>query len=113
VKSYDKTRPIDTVLLDAVPSNYDMAFRAKGDSMSPTFRDGEILFVRKLENFQNGMVAVVEIEGDLFFKKVYKEDEGLLLVSLNRDVDDDGNRLYPDFFAEQYKEFDLVGKVII
>ena len=112
VENYDKSHPVKTVTLGRVPADYDLAFEVRGNSMYPTFENGEIIFVKKTEHVNYGMIAAVEINSEAFIKKIYLEENGMRLTSLNKDVDEKGNRLYPDFYAEEYDDFHLIGKVI-
>lgn len=111
----DKTQPIKTITMNAkdVPYGYDLAFEVSGDSMYPTFEDGEIIFVKKTTEVTNGMIGCVEINGDAFIKKMYIEDGRLRLVSLNNDYDENGYRIYPDFYADDNDEIFIIGKVVM
>ena len=110
--SFDKERPIKIVTVGYAPPQYDYAFEVSGDSMLPAFRDREIVFVRETPNLYSGMLAVVEINHEVFFKKIYLDDGRMRLISLNDDVDAHGNRIYPDFFADERDEIHIIGKVI-
>jgi phage repressor protein C with HTH and peptisase S24 domain/DNA-binding XRE family transcriptional regulator len=111
--NYDKTAPVKVVHLEHVPNDYDFALEVSGDSMYPVFEDKEIIFVKETEQVHHGMIGVVEIDGDAFIKKLYMEGYGMRLVSLNVDIDEKGERLYPDFYAEEFQEIHIIGKVII
>lgn len=110
----DKSQPIKTVSMNEndVPYHYDLAFEVSGDSMYPTFQDKEIIFVKKTTEVTNGMIGCIEINEEAFIKKMYIEDNRLRLVSLNNDYDDYGNRLYPDFYADETDNLYIIGKVI-
>ncbi|MEB6088076.1 XRE family transcriptional regulator [Enterococcus casseliflavus] len=110
--NFDKEHPIKTVKLDYVPSDYDIAFEVSGDSMHPTFQDGEIIFVKKTNSIHDGMLAAVEINDEAFIKKLYIEENRLRLVSLNCEKDIHGNRLYPDFYADEKDDIHLIGRVL-
>lgn len=110
--NFDKEHPIKTVKLDYVPSDYDIAFEVSGDSMHPTFQDGEIIFVKKTNSIHDGMLAAVEINDEAFIKKLYIEKNRLRLVSLNCEKDIHGNRLYPDFYADEKDDIHLIGRVL-
>jgi len=111
--NYDKEHPIKEVEVDYVPNSYDLAFEVRGDSMYPTFRDSEIVFVKKTTDVYNGMIAAVEINELAYLKKVYIESKQLRLVSLNREIDDTGKRMYPDFFADEFDNIYIIGKVLM
>ncbi|MBC1522442.1 helix-turn-helix transcriptional regulator [Listeria aquatica] len=114
-QNFDKTQPLFTIRMNKedIPSDYDLALQVTGDSMEPTFEDGEIIFVKEQDEFQNGMIAAVEINEEAFIKKIYKEESRIRLVSLNRDTDKNGNRLYPDFYADEKDELYLIGRVVL
>jgi len=69
--------------LSDVPPNADFALTVKGDSMEPLIKNGSIIYIHSQEDVENGTVSVVEIDGAVTCKKVYKEDNQLKLVSLN------------------------------
>lgn len=111
-ENFDKFIPIDIEYLERVPNDYDLAFRVKGDSMYPAFENDEVIFVRNTDDYYNGMFAAVEIDGQAYIKKIYIEDNRIRLVSLNDDVDESGDRLYPDFYADEKNDIRLIGKVL-
>jgi len=87
-----------------VPNHYDLAFKISGNSMVPTFEDGEIIFVEKYPNPINGAIMVVQIDENAYIKKVYLEKDKLRLVSLNQD--------YDDILADGNNNIRIVGKVV-
>lgn len=110
--NFDKEHPIKTVTLDYAPPSYDIAFEVSGDSMHPTFQDGEVIFVKETKNIHNGMLAAVEINDEAFIKKLYIEENRIRLVSLNCEKDKNGNRLYPDFYADEKDAIHMIGQVL-
>lgn len=87
------------------PKHYDEAFEINGDSMTPLFKDGEVIFVEHTEIVENGQIAVVQIDDESFIKKVYIEENAMRLVSLNKD--------YKDIVAGDDCDIRIVGKVIM
>ena len=87
-----------------LPNYYDMAFLVSGNSMEPTFFDGDIIFVEKMSEVINGALMVVTIDDEAFIKKVYKSDRHLRLVSLNKE--------YKDIIADDSNDIRIVGKVV-
>lgn len=87
------------------PKHYDEAFEINGDSMTPLFKDGEVIFVEHTEIVENGQIAVVQIDDESFIKKVYIEENAMRLVSLNKD--------YKDIVASDDCDIRIVGKVIM
>lgn len=111
----DRYEPMDTVKVpdSAIPSHYDYCFKVVGDSMHPTYDDGELVFVQKTQDVTNGMIAVVDIDDMTFIKKLIFEQDRLCLRSLNDDVDEEtGERIYPDFYADDTDNIEVIGKVV-
>lgn len=111
--TYNDKNFIETVEVESMPSHYDLAFQVSGDSMYPTFEDGEIIFVKETCDVYNGQIGVVEINKEAYVKKMYLEGKRLRLVSLNCDNKEDGSRLYPDFYADDHDELFIIGRVIL
>ncbi|WP_446027499.1 LexA family transcriptional regulator [Lacticaseibacillus paracasei] len=110
-----RDEPMDTVKIpdSAIPAHYDYCFKVVGDSMSPYYEDGEFVFVQKTQDITNGMIAVVDIDDKTFIKKLIFEENRLCLRSLNDDVDEKtGERIYPDFYADETDIIDVIGKVV-
>lgn len=58
--------------------------RAKGDSMiGARINDGDLLLIRKQPEVEDGEVAVVVVNDEIFLKKVYKRGNTLVLQSEN------------------------------
>ncbi len=78
-----------------VPKGANFALVVNGDSMEPLIKNKSIIYIHKQEDVENGTIAVVEIDGCVTCKKVYREDNKLRLVSINEKYDDmifeDGN----------------------
>ena len=63
----------------------DFALRCKGDSMIPTFMQGDLVLIRQQPDVQNGQIAAVGINGDATLKHIYKQESGIVCVSDNPD----------------------------
>ncbi len=62
----------------------DCALVVQGDSMEPTYRDGDVIYVHMTPDIAyEGQVAVVIVEDEATLKHVYHIDNGLQLVSDN------------------------------
>lgn len=61
----------------------DFALRCKGDSMVPTFRDGDLVLIRKQPEVENGQIAAISIDGETTLKHVYRYPDGLHLTADN------------------------------
>ncbi|HDD0307649.1 TPA: helix-turn-helix transcriptional regulator [Staphylococcus aureus] len=112
--NYDKTNPIACTRVRSceVPDKYDLAFQITGDSMEPSFKDGEVAYVVTDAPFVDKRIYAVEVEHEAYIKKVYKHSDSFTLVSLNNDVDNDGKLLYPDIEVTEDDEFYIIGRVI-
>ena len=82
------------------PLRADCALRVKGNSMEPTFLDGDLLYVRSQPTVDfDGQIAVVICGEEACVKHVYRQEDGLMLMSdnpkyapmLKRFSDYDGN----------------------
>ena len=65
----------------------DFALRCKGDSMTPTFLNGDLVLIRRQPEVENGQIAAVSINGEATLKHVYVRDSGLMLVADNPSYD--------------------------
>ncbi|MBQ6483083.1 MAG: helix-turn-helix domain-containing protein [Anaerolineaceae bacterium] len=70
------------VFVDA-PIKADYALRTEGDSMNPTYLDGDIVFIRAVDEVNDGTVAVVLIDDSATLKHVYHQEDGLWLTGDN------------------------------
>ena len=61
----------------------DFALKCKGDSMIPTFEEGDLVLIRNQPDVEDGQIAVVLISGEATLKHVYHQENDLLLVADN------------------------------
>jgi len=61
----------------------DFALWCKGDSMTPRFNDGDLVFIRQQSDVDNGQIAAVLIENEATLKHVYKQPDRLTLIAEN------------------------------
>lgn len=62
----------------------DFALKAKGDSMiNARINDGDIVFIRKQDDVDDGEIAAVVIDDEVTLKRVYKQENGVTLVAEN------------------------------
>ena len=60
------------------------ALRIKGDSMEPTFTEGDIIIVRQQPDVESNEIAVVLVNGDEgTVKRIKKDDHGIVLIGDN------------------------------
>mgnify|MGYP004458536819 CR=1 FL=1 len=66
-----------------IPQNADYALVVNGDSMEPDIKNGQIIYVKECPDVENGAIAIVEVDGAVTCKKVYKWNDHIELQSLN------------------------------
>lgn len=84
--------------------SHDLASWIYGDSMEPAYLNGEVALIKDTGFDYDGAVYAVDWAGQTYIKKVYKEKDGLRLVSLNRK--------YAPLFAHKDEEPRIIGKVV-
>ncbi|MBR2215999.1 MAG: helix-turn-helix domain-containing protein [Selenomonadaceae bacterium] len=63
----------------------DFALTVKGDSMIDVgIQDGYTVFIKQTEDVDNGDIAAVLIDGEATLKRVYKEQNGMVLIPANK-----------------------------
>jgi repressor LexA len=75
--------PISTKLL-SFPSSEAFLVRARGDSMKPLIREGDIVIARKTNTADVGKLVVCVNNGEALIKRFYRADDFVLLESENR-----------------------------
>lgn len=75
----------------------DFALRCKGESMTPTFRDGDLVLIRQQAEVEEGQIAAVGIDGEATLKRFYHRHGNIMLVSDN-----------PEYPPQVYPETDAV-----
>lgn len=65
------------------PVDADAAITIQGDSMSPTYKDGDLVYIKCTPDVPDGTVAVVFLDDEATLKRVYKQPGGLMLISEN------------------------------
>lgn len=83
---------------------HDFASWVDGNSMEPTYQNGEVALIRETGFDYDGAVYAVVWDSQTYIKKVYREEEGLRLVSINKD--------YPDKFAPLDENPRVIGKIV-
>ncbi|MGV3079262.1 LexA family transcriptional regulator [Streptococcus sp. 32226D021BW] len=93
----------ETVYFDS-EMDHDVATWIKGNSMEPMFQSGEVALIKETGfDYDGGIYAIVWF-GHTYIKRVYREEEGFRLVSINPD--------HPDKFAFYEDQPKIVGKVV-
>ncbi len=84
--------------------DHDFASWVFGDSMEPTYLNGEVVLIKQTGFDYDGAVYAVDWDGQTYIKKVYREEDGLRLVSLNK--------RYGDKFAPYDEDPRIIGKIV-
>lgn len=63
----------------------DAAITVRGDSMAPTYLEGDVVYIKCRPDVPEGAVAVVFLDDEATIKHVYKRPNGLTLLGDNRD----------------------------
>lgn len=100
----------EEVTVNNEPPAHDFALRINGDSMTPTFSDGQIIYVNKIydtEEVRNNQFVIAELNGDSYVKKIVFDDDrkNCRLISLNK--------RYADIEIKKSDDFKIVGLVVI
>lgn len=77
----------DTVYFDEELA-HDFASWVSGDSMEPKYHNGSVALIRETGFDYDGAVYAVVCNNQTYIKRVYREEEGLRLVSINPRYDD-------------------------
>ncbi|MDR0838096.1 MAG: helix-turn-helix domain-containing protein [Oscillospiraceae bacterium] len=91
---------IDIEIDDSVPYDADYALRISGDSMEPTFENGQIVYVRKQETLNLGEIGIFVLNSEVYCKEFGRRG----LISHNPEY-------YPISVSE-YDAFYIFGKVV-
>lgn len=100
---YTEDRNYDTVYFDKDIA-HDLASWVYGDSMEPKFVDGSVALIKDTGWDYDGAIYAVDWDGQTYIKKVYREPDGLRLVSLNPK--------YKDRFAPYDEDPRIIGKIV-
>lgn len=95
----------EEVEFDGYVPKHDLAFLVEGNSMTPTFEDGEVVFVERTPDIRSGQFVAVQVNEEAYIKKYYKADDHIRLVSLNQE--------YDDIYADENDDIRIVGRVIL
>ena len=69
--------------IEHIPKGADYALTVNGDSMEPVIKNGQVIYIKAKPDVEDGTIAVVEIDGAVTCKKVYKWKDHIELQSLN------------------------------
>lgn len=93
----------DTVYFDEELA-HDFASWVSGDSMEPKYQNGSVALIRETGFDYDGAVYAVVCNNQTYIKRVYREEEGLRLVSINP--------RYEDIFISYDEDPRVVGIIV-
>ena len=94
----------ETVYSTEEQYGYDIAVWIEGDSMEPVYKSGEVALIRSNGFDYDGAVYALSWNDSVYIKKLYREEDGFRMVSLNKD--------YPEKFIPYEDEPRIVGLVV-
>ena len=94
----------ETVYSDEEQYGYDIAAWIDGDSMEPVYKSGEVALIRSNGFDYDGAVYALSWNDSVYIKKLYRDEDGFRMVSLNKD--------YPEKFIPYEDEPRIVGLVV-
>ena len=83
---------------------YDFASWVSGDSMEPKYQNGSVALIRETGFDYDGAVYAVVCNNQTYIKRVYREEAGLRLVSINPK--------YKDIFISYEEDPRIVGIIV-
>lgn len=96
-------KSFDTVYFDEELA-HDFASWVSGDSMEPKYQNGSVALIRETGFDYDGAVYAVVCNSQTYIKRVYREEHGLRLVSINPK--------YRDVFLSYDEDPRIVGIVV-
>ena len=96
-------RNFDTVYFNEELA-HDFASWVSGDSMEPKYHNGSVALIRETGFDYDGAVYAVVCNNQTYIKRVYREEEGLRLVSINPK--------YKDIYLSYYEDPRVVGIIV-
>ncbi|MBM7643806.1 helix-turn-helix domain-containing protein [Streptococcus loxodontisalivarius] len=84
--------------------DHDFASWVFGNSMEPTYLNGEVVLIKQTGFDYDGAVYAVDWNGETYIKRVYREEDGLRLVSIND--------AYEDMHAPYEENPRIIGKIV-
>lgn len=94
----------ETVYSNEEQYGYDIAAWIEGDSMEPVYKSGEVALIRSNGFDYDGAVYALSWNDSVYIKKLYREEDGFRMVSLNKD--------YPEKFIPYEDDPRIVGLVV-
>lgn len=103
----DNEYTIRSFNMDDVPKGTEFCIIADGDSMLPTIKDQQILFIKPTPSINNNEIGIFIIDGEVFCKKLIidSQSNAVFLRSINSK--------YPDIPIKEFNNIKTVGKVLL
>lgn len=87
-----------------VPESASFGIRLNGDSMSPRYIDGQIVWVHKTTELLDGDIGIFYLDGNAYCKRLHREKDFVELISINPEYD-------PIQITEE-NDFRIYGRVV-
>ena len=87
-------------------SGADYAFQVDGDSMFPSYHNGDMVYIRRQSTLENGEIGIVSYNNKGYLKQFYQDGDTITLVSINEDYED------MIITIDEDTAFSIIGKVI-
>lgn len=69
---------------DDIPADADFGVKISGNSMTPRYSDGQIIWIQQAGELNNGEIGIFVLDGNAYCKKFQCNEKGTFLVSLNK-----------------------------
>lgn len=87
-----------------VPESASFGIRLNGDSMTPRYLDGQIVWVHKTSELVNGDIGIFYLDGNAYCKRLHREDDLMELISINPE--------YAPIPITENNDFRIYGRVV-
>ena len=87
-----------------VPESASFGIRLNGDSMTPRYVDGQIVWVYRTSELLNGDIGIFYLDGNAYCKRLHKENNLLELLSINP--------AYAPIRVTESSDFRIYGRVV-
>ncbi len=87
-----------------VPASANFGLYVRGDSMTPQFVDGQVIWIRQQDVLSEGEIGIFGLNGNAYIKKLVRNADGTFLLSLNTS--------YEPIPVRDEDSFRIFGKVV-
>lgn len=101
---------IEVQRAEGMPKGADYALTVRGDSMEPYIRDGQLVYVQRVESLEEGEVGVWSWQGETYIKQAVVDFRGTVYLLSANPAREDANKTIP---ADQADDLKLLGKVLL